>query len=304
MQLPDDIVVDPFGEVNLLPGRPGMSRVRATILMPPAVENAAVGIGIDASKSMLDNFGGASLSPIFKKENQVEVVARTLSEYLASFSGDGFVSLAYWSLGPMGALVSDVGRVDGEGARTKSFGPPANMGTGTQLLPAVKHFTDGLFRDRKWSLVVFVTDGVIDDLEAVLEYTVKLANQISSGSRGFTKLVLIGLGDHVNPSQMERLDDCLDDMNLRDREGNDIDIWDHSLAATMKSLAAIFKEVVSRNTIVAKSAVITDDKGNPVKSEHSFADGLPAIFEFELPSSSKAFTVSLPDGVEIRQPLG
>ena len=303
MQIADDKVVDPFGEVNVLPGSAGMARVRVTILMAPSVENASVALATDASRSMIDNFGGAGLSAIFKKENQVELVARAMAEYLANFSGDGKVSLAYWAMGTGGQQVQDLGRVDAVGAAAKTFQPPQNMGTGTCLLPAVKHFTAGEFKDKKWSLAVFITDGVLDDLEAVKAYTFELAREMAAGTRGFTKLVLIGIGKDCDESQMEQLDDLLDDSGLADSAGNDIDIWDHSMAANMKSLAAVFKEVVSRNTIVASSAVITDDRGAAVKSDQPFTDGLPAIFEFELPAGSKSFTLALPDGQKFVQPL-
>jgi hypothetical protein len=303
MQLPDDKVVDPFGEVNVFPGAPGMVRVRATILMAPSVENASVALATDASRSMLDNFGGAGLSPIFKKENQVELVARTMAEYLANFSGDGKVSLAYWAVGTGGAQVLDLGRVDAGSASSKQFHPPQNMGTGTMLLPAVKHFSEGEFKSSKWAMVVFITDGVLDDLQAVKDYTFELAREISGGRRGFLKLVIIGIGADCDESQMEELDDLLDDSGLRDPVGNDIDIWDHSMAANMKSLAAIFKEVVSRNTIVAPSASIVDDRGMSVKSDPPFSDGLPAIFEFEMPAGSASFTLTLSDGQKFMQPV-
>lgn len=303
MQLSDDMVVDPFGEVNVFSGSPGMIRVRATILMAPSVENAAVALATDASRSMLDNFGGAGLSAIFKKENQVELVARTMAEYLANFSGDGKVSLAYWAVGTAGAHVIDLGRVDAAEAATKSFQPPQNMGTGTMLLPAVKHFADGAFKASKWAMVVFITDGVLDDLQAVKDYTLKLAREIADGKRGFLKLVLIGIGADCDESQMEELDDLLDDSGIKDPTGNDVDLWDHSMAANMKSLAAIFKEVVSRNTIVASSATIVDDRGAGVRSDTPFTDGLPAIFEFEMPAGSGSFTLTLPDGQKFVQPV-
>ena len=303
MQLPEDRVVEPFGEVNVLPGTAGMTRVRATILMAPAVENASVALATDVSRSMLDNFGGAGLSPIFKKENQVELVARAMSEYLANFSGDGQVSLAYWAAGTAGGQVIDLGRVNATSASSKPFQPPPNMGTGTMLLPAIRHYAEGEFRKSKWAMVVFITDGVLDDLEAVKKYTFDLAHEMAAGKRGFLKLVLIGIGADCDESQMEQLDDLLDDSGIKDAAGNDIDIWDHSMAANMKSLAAIFKEVVSRNTIVAPSATITDDRGSPVKSDQPFTDGLPAIFEFEMPAGSGSFTLILPDGQRFLQPV-
>lgn len=303
MQLPDDMVVEPFGEVNVFPGAPGMTRVRATILMAPSVENAAVALATDASRSMLDNFGGAGISAIFKKENQVELVARTMAEYLANFSGDGKVSLAYWAVGTGGSEVLDLGRVDAGSASSKAFQPPPNMGTGTMLLPAVKHFAEGEFRSSKWAMVVFITDGVLDDLQAVKDYTFELAREIASGRRGFLKLVIIGIGKDCDESQMQELDDLLDGSGMTDPAGHDIDIWDHSMAANMRSLAAIFKEVVSRNTIVAPSASIVDDRGTPVRADPPFSDGLPAIFEFEMPASAASFSLTLPDGQKFRQPV-
>ena len=303
MQIAENKVVEPFGEVNVNPGSPGMIKVRATILMPPSVENASVALAIDASRSMLDNFGGAGLSAIFKKENQVELVARTMADYLANFAGDGKVNLAYWACGVGGAQVIDLGRVDAAQAQAKSFAPPTNMGTGTMLLPAVKHFTEGAFKGSKWSLCVFLTDGVIDDLEAVKTHTWELAKELASGSRAFTKLVIIGIGASCDEGQMEQLDDLLDDAGLVDPAGNGIDIWDHSMAANMRSLAEIFKEIVSKNTIVASSAVMTDDKGAPVRSATPFTDGLPALFEFEVPADSKFFTLTLPEGQKFEQAL-
>ena len=303
MQISDDKVVEPFGEINIFPGKPGFNRIRGTVLCPPSVENASVALAIDASRSMVDNFGGSGLSRIFKKENQVELVARVMANYLANFAGDGKVSLSYWACGVGGSEVVDLGRIDANQADTKSFAPPNNMGTGTRLAPAVKHLTEGSFKNAKWSLSVFVTDGVIDDLEDIKAYTWDIARQISKGERGFTKLVLIGLGASCDEGQMEILDDLLDDSGLLDPAGNEIDIWDHSMAADMKSLDAIFKEVVTKDMIIAPSAILTDDRGVPVKSDIPFSDGLPAIFEFELPSGSKSFTLELPDGQKIVQPL-
>ena len=60
---------------------------------------------------------------------------------------------------------------------------------------------------------------------------------------------------------------------------------------------------MTKDMIIAPSAILTDDRGVPVKSDIPFSDGLPAIFEFELPSGSKSFTLELPDGQKIVQPL-
>lgn len=151
---------------------------------------------------------------------------------------------------------------------------------------------------------MFITDVAIEDLEAVKDYSIQLARQIAAGRRKFTKLVLIGLGPQVNEAQMEELDD-LDCGGLKSPEGDDIDLWDHTLAATMRRLEEIFKEVVSAQTILAPSAKILDSFGKPVTpiGRTSYADGLPAFLKFSMQKGATAFTLQLPDGTAITQPI-
>jgi hypothetical protein len=56
-------------------------------------------------------------------------------------------------------------------------------------------------------MYVFLTDGRIDDLESVKAATRRLAAEIAAGRRGSVKCVLVGLGDEIDESQMEQLDD-------------------------------------------------------------------------------------------------
>src|SRR5207302_11209474 len=127
-----------------------------------------------------------------------------------------------------------------------------------------------------WGFYVFITDGELHDLDAVLDYSKRLAKDISAGRRNPLKFVLIGIGSSVNEAQMTELDD-LD-------AGVDVDLWDHKLAAEMRVLQEIFAEVVDRNSRVADNGRILDPNGKVVKD---YSDsGLPAYLEFEMPAGS------------------
>ncbi|MEX2215216.1 MAG: hypothetical protein WD768_13875 [Phycisphaeraceae bacterium] len=307
-QLPSSIVVEPFGEVNVFPESDGSLRIRATILMTPAVEGAQTGLAIDGSASMKTTFGaGAAVSALFASNtpNLVEPVARTLASFLSKFDTDGNTTVIYWACGPGGTQVEELGDMDAAAAAAKTFKPPKQFGTGTKLLPAVKYFTEQRFPDAPWGIFVFVSDGVVEDLSDVKAYTLQIAKDIASGKRNFVKLVLIGVGAEVDVGQMEELDD-LDYGGLKDQTGQAIDLWDHKLAAEMKKLEEIFAEVVSSDTILAPSAQIVDDKGaavRPLDGRSSYNDGLPALLEFAVPAGTMSFTLRLPGGKEVTQPL-
>jgi hypothetical protein len=90
-------------------------------------------------------------------------------------------------------------------------------------------------------------------MNEVKEATVLLARDIAAGRRKPVKMVLIGLGQQVNERQLAELDD-LD-------TGTGIDIWDHKLAATMRSLDDIFAEAVRENMRVASDGRVLDPNG-------------------------------------------
>jgi len=336
-------VVEPYGEVNVFTEKNGTIRVKATILMKPEVEGAQTGVAIDGSKSMADLFGGqVAVSALFGgKENVVQPVARTIAEYLANFDSDGNTDAIYWACGKFGDQIEIIGEMDAKTAVEKDFPKPTDMGTGTKLLPAITYFTEERFRNAPWGIYLFITDGRIEDLKDVKMYTKELAESMANGTRGFTKLVIIGLGSdfyYKNSRTQERLSvdqaegrfveleednewvksaawqvlEELDDLdedpeygNIVGSDGETIDIWDHKLVATMKSLEEIFAEVVSRNMIVASKAEILDSHGDPVAplDRDSYADGLPALLEFTMPHDSTSFTLRLPGGQVIEQPI-
>jgi hypothetical protein len=121
----------------------------------------------------------------------------------------------------------------------------------------------------------------------------QFAQQIASGQRKFMKFVLIGVGEEVDESQMEELDDMFEGSGLKDPDGNDIDLWDHKLAAEMRKIEEIFAEVVSEDTVVTATGKVLNQAGVVAKE---YADGLPAMLRFKLPAGSTAFTIEFPGG--------
>jgi hypothetical protein len=294
-------VVEPFGEVNVYPSAGGKVRVVATILMEPHKEGAQTGIALDGSGSMAKLYGveensGGFLASLFgwKKEgvNEVTPVAQKLCSYLArKIDADGGTTCIYWATGPAGSQIEEVGDLRAEEAEKHVFGPPRHFGTGTQLLPAVKHFVDR-FKDAPWGFYVFITDGELHDLDAVKEYSTRLAHDVAAKRRKPLKFVLIGIGPSVNEGQMEELDD-LD-------TGTEVDLWDHKLAAEMRVLQEIFAEVVDKNARISDHGKILDPQGRTVKD---YSDtGMSAFLEFEMPAGAEYFTLDV-NGNKIHQGL-
>jgi hypothetical protein len=305
-QIESSKVVDPFGEVNVFTEPDGRIRIKATILMRPQVEGAQTGLAIDGSNSMNPHFGASgAVSSIFGSANNiVQPVARAMAKYLANFDTDGNTTVIYWACGIAGGEIQELGDMNADQAASYDFSLPTKPGTGTQLLPAVKYFTETKFPTAPWSIFVFITDGVIEDLEKVKQYSLQIGAEIAQGKRNFTKFVLIGLGGAAEEAepQMEELDD-LDYDGLKDKNGDDIDLWDHKMAKDMKKLEEIFAEVVSERMILAPSATINDSAGAPVKPKdrESYADGLPALLDFTMSPGSNSFTLNLPSGQSITQ---
>lgn len=223
-------------------------------------------------------------------ENIVQPLAREFIGYLAgNLDADGGTTVIYWACGDGGGI-EVAGDFTTEQCATLELGGPreAGFGQGTLLIPAVKYFEER-FRDAARGMYVVLTDGSLDDLDEVKAYTKRLAKRVQAGERNAIKFVLIGIGDRIDESQMEELDD-LD-------TGTDVDVWDHKIAKEMRSLIEIFAEVVDENQIVAPSARIYDSSGQMVKQ---FADGLPASVSFRLPASATWFELEV-GGERIRQ---
>jgi hypothetical protein len=223
-------------------------------------------------------------------KNQIEPLARQFIGYLAgNLDADGGTTVLYWACGD-GAAFEVAGDFSAEQCATLAIAGPKQtpFGTGTRLAPALHYFVDR-FRDAARGMYVFLTDGKLDDLEAVKQYTTKLARQIAAGKQNSVKCVLIGVGDQIDEGQMEQLDD-LD-------TGTEVDIWDHKIAKEMRGLVEIFAEVVDENQIVAPTAHIYDARGKVVQA---FTDGLPAKTSFTMSAASEWFELEV-GGERIRQ---
>jgi hypothetical protein len=223
--------------------------------------------------------------------NIVEEQARKMTEYLSKFDADGGTTVIYWAAGD-GRQVEVVGDLTGPQCPTAIFPGPQDFGSETHLLPAIKYFVER-FVDAKWGMYVFITDGCLNDLDAVKRYCTQLARDIAKGKRNDLKFVLIGVGDDIDEDQMEELDDL--------ETGTNVDLWDHKIAKEMKQLADIFAEVVSATVIIVPGdGVVKDTGGNIVKNYRD--TGLPALMWFDLPPGSQWFALEV-GGQVVAQPL-
>lgn len=313
------LVVDPFGKINYWDLADGGKRVRVYFLMENPIEGAQTGVAIDGSGSMQANFGKEALRQVRQLTDQdkreisrmkvntqnqqqllsaliklgvydiappgpniVEEQARKMTEYLSKFDTDGGTTVTYWATGD-GRQIEVVGDLQGSQCPTAAFPGPKEFGDETHLLPAIKYFVER-FADARWGMYVFITDGALNDLEAVKRYCIKLARNIAKGKQNDLKFVLIGVGQDIDASQMEELDDL--------ETGTDIDLWDHKIAREMKQLAEIFAEVVSETVIIVPGdGMIKDANGNVVKDYRD--SGLPALLWFDLPPGSQWFTLEV-----------
>jgi hypothetical protein len=216
--------------------------------------------------------------------NVVEPVSRDVIPYLAEkIDADGGTTVIYWACGAQGDAIEVIGDLTGVDARVANYAGPQNWGMGTKLLPAVKYFLDR-FADADWGFYVFVTDGRLDDLDAVKQYTAQLSKDIGAKKRKPVKCVLIGVGSDVDESQMEQLDDLPDEMDLP------VDIWDHKVAKEMRDLRDIFAEVVDENALVAPTGRVLDHTGAVAAN---YSDGMPSLLKFSLPVTATEFTVEV-----------
>lgn len=222
-------------------------------------------------------------------ENIVEPLARDFIAYLArELDAEGKTSVVYWACGT-GDACEGLGEFSEAQCKSLGISGPTSVafGDGTQLLPVLTLFCD-TYEAAKNSMFVFITDGSLDDMDAVKKYTTELAKKIESGQRNPVKCVLIGVGDQIDEDQMEDLDDL--------ETGTDVDIWDHKIAKELRALSEIMVELVD-DVVTSNAATVYDDQGNAVKK---FSDGLPSKVAFTMPISSKYFELDV-GGHRVRQ---
>ncbi|MGK7899630.1 MAG: vWA domain-containing protein [Xenococcus sp. (in: cyanobacteria)] len=205
-----------------------------------------------------------------------------ITYFAANLDANASTTIIYWAAGN-GSEIEILGDFTEAQCRTLEISGPTKVsfGSGTSLNPAVKFFAER-FTDAPRSIYVFITDGKLDDLNEVKEYSIKLAKDIESGKRNLVKCVLIGIGDEIDASQLEALDD-LD-------TGTDIDIWDHKIIDEMRALEEIFAEVVNENQIIAPTGKIYDSEGKVIKQ---YTDGLPTKILFSMPVNNQWFELEV-----------
>jgi hypothetical protein len=286
----------PLADVNLLPQKDGSIEVVACIMPDPDKivgegQSRAV-IAMDGSKSIKDMFGFAG--PFGGDPNYAELVSRKLGAILCDVTKDGKTSLLYWATGPKGAEIQEVGNFDATGWAKTDISGPAKWGTGTQLLPPLRHIVETIGNNSNWTMGVIITDGIIEDEEDCMKYCMKIGREIASDKRkGSIKLVLIGVGKEVDEEQLERFDDMFEGTDLEEK----VDLWSHGMVKHMRDesdiIAVLFGELMTEELIVASSGSVLDDKDNEVIS---FPDGMPGKFRFILSKGCKSFTVHTPKG--------
>lgn len=215
-------------------------------------------------------------------ENIVEPLARDFIAYLANeLDSNGRVSVLYWACGD-GGDYRVLGEFSALDCRTLEIAGPSEVafGLGTKLAPALNYFCR-THATAPNAMFVFITDGRLEDMDEVKQFTTNLAREIESGSRNAVKCVLIGVGDEIDETQMEELDDL--------ETGTDVDIWDHKIAQEMRALSEIMVELVDE-VVSSLPASIYDDQGQIVRK---FADGLPARVEFTMSVSSEYFELQV-----------
>lgn len=281
--------VKPFGSINVEKDDTNNEiTVTAQILLTRdnLPEGAAFGLALDGSRSMKVLYGSSGL---WGTPNIVEPVAKTMLKFLAECSE--IVEFAYWAVGPGGKEIEEIGAVTLNQIDSLKIRPKKNMGGGTYLLPIIKYFVDDRLKDAPWAMAVIITDGLIDDMEDVENYTEQYAVAVDAGKQKLVKLVLIGLGEHVDVGQLEGLNNF--------ESSVDVDVWDSKLASDMNDLNEVFSEVMG-DIEIAPSGKILDNTGKVLKT---YNDSLPAGMEFKLESGSTGFKLEVPGQPAIEQDL-
>ncbi|MCC6145759.1 MAG: VWA domain-containing protein [Candidatus Hydrogenedentes bacterium] len=225
-------------------------------------------------------------------DNEVEPLARDFIAYLAEgLDLDNHCTVIYWGCGD-GAEYEVMGDIMASACRSLVIAGPerAGFGEATHLAPAIRYFLDRFARARR-GLFIFLTDGHIDDVDAVRTLSERLAQEILEKKRQPLKFVLIGLGHDIDEESML----ALDHLNFETK----VDLWDHKIASELRALSEIMVEIVDANQIVAPSAIFYDHTGRVVAE---FPKGLPARTSILLPLNARGFEIEL-RGRRFAQPL-
>lgn len=297
--------VEPFSDLHVEEGH-----VRATLLHDPTVEGLDVGLYLDGSGSMSDEYAYTSDQKkrtfwewLLQKPkpapsaptNEVEPQARWMLEYLASKDRNGLLRVAYWACGEKGTGVEVVGELQGKEVTQYTFPGPSVPGGYTSLKPAIDDYITYLKAQvpngARRGLAVFITDGALHDADQVEALTGEVAQLIRRGQLPRINFVLVGVGSGIDEKQLEKIAHA-----EHDGVGH---LWCHRTATEIKNIAELVAVLVDETMTVAAGGTIYDDKGKIVKQ---YEGRLPAVLEFEVPEGCKSFTLEV-SGQRFTQPL-
>jgi len=297
--------VEPFSDLHVEEGH-----VRATLLHDPTVEGLDVGLYLDGSGSMREEYAYDANQPrrtfwqwLLNKPkpapttpaNLVEPQARWMLQYLATKDRNGVLRVAYWACGNDGRGVQAIGDLQGTAVESYAFPGPNAPGNATNLAPAIRDYVAYLKAQvphgARRGLAVFITDGQLHDADEVTALTGELARLIARGQLPRTSFVLVGVGDAVDEEQLER---------IAHAEYPGVGhLWCHRTAKEIQNVAEIVAVLVDETMTVAAGGTIYDDRGKVVKA---YEGRLPAVLEFEVPEGAKSFTLEVA-GKRFTQPL-
>jgi len=229
--------------------------------------------------------GLVTLSP-----NIMDYLAPEFIGYMAkTLAVNGKTALIYWA-GGNGSEIESVGDLNGnDGYALIVDGPEAMMfGDKTMLLPAVKFLVER-YPNSNMGMFVFVSDGHIDDLADLKQYTINLAREIAANQKKYVKCILVGIGDDVDERSMREL--------VALNAKTYVNIWSFMFVNDLQDLIRIFAEITGDVQIVARCGSIYDDQGNLLMD---YSNGLPAAISFSMSLASQWFELRL-DDLNIRQ---
>lgn len=297
--------VEPFSDLHVEEGL-----VRATLLHDPTVEGLDVGLYLDGSGSMREEYAYSTDQPrrtfwewLLQKPkpepkpptNEVEPQARWMLQYLASKDRNGILRCAYWACESSGKAIQVLGELGGTEVEKYSFGGPNFPGSHTFLRPAiddyVRYLKEEVRRGARRGLAVFITDGELHDADEVVKVSGEIARLIKRGQLPRVNFVLVGVGSGVNEEQLEQIAHV-------EHEGVG-HLWCHRTAKEIKNVAELVAVLVDETMTVAAGGTIYDDKGKIVKE---YEGRLPAVLEFRVPEGCESFTLEV-GGQRFTQPL-
>ena len=334
-QLPTDITVREFGEVNFSV-RGGQMEVNFTILMKPDKSQGwQTGVALDASESMRADYGRSLDSKGIPKEviqgylhkgwaKHVTVDGnrsmRLEPQAIQDAKQNGYLQYTKNRMEPVARKITAylAKELDEDGGTTVVYWA---CGAGGGEYEVVGDVTADQCMNLKLNGPTKTRFGQGTRLTPVARYFVDRFHDANKGIYIFLTDGRIDDEDELTRYTVElargieagRVNDVkfvlvgigkqidqaqmlrLDDLET----GTEIDIWDHKIAAEMRDILDLFAEVVNENMIVAPWAKIYDDSGRVVKD---LPRGLTAFTEFTMPASSEYFELQLPDR-RLRQPM-